>query len=121
MRVRPWTEQEFAQSATVWQELLECSDADPLFMSWQWQWLWWRHHGRRLDATLNLLAVYAPGNRLVALAPLTLRRIRHRGGVPATRLESLGSTWRHDVGVFSEYLDFIVHKEHADDAIEALA
>jgi CelD/BcsL family acetyltransferase involved in cellulose biosynthesis len=120
VKVCQWSEQEFAQSAAPWQELLDRSDADPLFMSWQWQWLWWRHYARVLDAELNLLAIYNSGDRLVGLAPLCLRQVRHRGGVRAARLESLGSTWRHGASAFSEYLDFIIDRDHVDAAVAAL-
>jgi CelD/BcsL family acetyltransferase involved in cellulose biosynthesis len=112
--VRLWSEEEFEASTAAWQELLQRSDADPLFMSWQWQWLWWRHLGRPTGAVLNLLAAYSERGELVGLAPLTLRKFKHRGGLSGQRLETLGSRWRDHVEVFSEYLDFIVDRRHMD-------
>jgi CelD/BcsL family acetyltransferase involved in cellulose biosynthesis len=118
--VRIWSEATFEASAADWQELLQQSDADPLFMSWQWQWLWWRHVGVHTGAALHLLAVYSESGQLVGLAPLTRRRVKHRGALSGLRLETLGSRWRDRVAVFSEYLDFIIDRRYADGVLNAL-
>lgn len=120
-RVETWTEERFFASRTEWQELLGRSDADPLFMSWDWQWCWWHHVGRRLGSELVLLAVRDDASRLLALAPLHLRRVSHRAGIQGMRLESLGTTFRTSSEVFTEYVDFIVDREYVAPAVAALA
>lgn len=119
--VQQWTERQFAESRAQWQELLNRSAADPLFMSWDWQWRWWVHHAKLLDAHLHLLAAYDEAGALVGLAPLYSRRAVHRGYLSGTRLETIGSTWRDTTGVFSEYLDVIADKSCEQDVIDALA
>src|SRR5690242_5221372 len=99
--VRWWTEEEFRASEAAWQSLLARSNADPVFMSWSWQWTWWRHYARLLSSQLCLLAAYSPQGELVGLAPLHRRRAAHRRPISATRLETLGSTWRDATGAYS--------------------
>jgi CelD/BcsL family acetyltransferase involved in cellulose biosynthesis len=119
--LRTWSEEEFSCSRARWQALLACSSADPLFMSWAWLHSWWQAFASIGDSTLEILAAYSPTGQLVGLAPLHLRRIRHRGVLRGARLESLGSMWRQHSGVFSEYLDFIVKPEYEPAFFQALA
>jgi hypothetical protein len=35
------TADDFSKLAQKWQDVLESSDADPLFMSWPWLFSWW--------------------------------------------------------------------------------
>jgi len=119
LTVREWDEAEFASSAELWEELRARSSADALFMGWDWQWLWWHHHKDLLGGTLSILAVYLDA-RLVGLAPLYLRKAAHRAGIRASRLELIGSTWRDDRGVFSEYLDVIADRAHVREVASAL-
>jgi hypothetical protein len=120
-RTETWTEERFSASRAEWQELLGRSDADPLFMSWDWQWCWWKHVGRKLGSELVLIAVLDGESRLRALAPFHLRRVQHRAGLQAMRLESLGSTFRAPTEVFTEYVDVIVDREFIAPAVAALA
>jgi hypothetical protein len=119
--VRVWNEAEFQHSEAQWQNLLHRSIADPLFMSWSWQWSWWLHHASLLKSKLWLLAAYSLEGELVGLAPLHLRRAAHRKPLSAMRLETIGSTWRHQAGAYSEYLDFVVDTRFENAFIEALA
>jgi hypothetical protein len=52
---------------------------------------------------------------------LHLRTVKHKSILPATRLETVGSSWRVPAGIFSEYLDFIVRPEYAHAFYRALA
>lgn len=118
--VRYWSEEEFAESQSVWDELRGRSVADPLFMAWDWQWLWWQHHRELMGGSLAIVACYAGGD-LVGLAPFYLHTATHRGRVRASRLELIGSTFRDGRGVFSEYLDIIVDRDRAAEACAAIA
>lgn len=118
--VRLWSEAEFAASSDTWQELLDRSHADRLFMGWDWQWLWWRHHKGAVGGTLSLIACYS-GSRLVGLAPFYIHSASHRLGLRATRMEIIGSTFRDVQGVFSEYLDIIADRDHVDAVVAAIS
>lgn len=118
--VRYWSEEEFATSQAAWDGLRARSTADPLFMAWDWQWLWWKHHRDVMGGELAIVACYA-GADLVGLAPFYLHTATHRGGLRASRLEAIGSTFRDGRGVFSEYLDIIADRSRVDDVISAIA
>ena len=96
---RLWTAEEFAAGKVQWSGLLERSDANPLFMSWDWMWLWWQQHAPILNSELWILAGYDVGGRLVGLAPFHFHRGEHRG-VSAVRVESIGSCLRSTNEVF---------------------
>jgi CelD/BcsL family acetyltransferase involved in cellulose biosynthesis len=121
VRIREWSEEEFGASSSEWQQLLDRSRADPLFMSWDWQWRWWTCHRQLLGAKLRVLAAYLPDGTLVGIAPFYLRQVRHKPGIPARRLELLGQAWRNRKTVFSEYLDIIVAREATEGVLEAFA
>ena len=122
LHIRSWSEEEFAEAREPWQELLAESDADPLFMSWDWQWRWWAHHRRSLKAELRVLGAYTDGGRLLAIAPFYSRVVRSVRLLPVRRLELLGSAWRTNGAVFSEYLDLIVARDtRAEVVAEAAA
>ena len=44
---KEWGEERFLSSRNEWQKLLESSDADRFFMSWQWMSQWWINWGGR--------------------------------------------------------------------------
>ncbi len=100
----------FASLRTEWHQLLASSRADGLFLTWEWLYTWWRHlgRGRRL-----FVVTVRRGSTLIAVAPLTMTRT---SPVPVSSLEFVGSGT-----VGSDYLDFIVHRDHEASAFEALA
>lgn len=120
LRVRTWSSEEFAASKCVWDALLERSDADPLFMSWDWQWYWWAHHARCLGATLRIAAVYS-GDQLVGIAPFYSRPVVARRVLKSLRLELIGIAWRDSRAMFSDYLDIITANDFRDGVVESLA
>ena len=96
-----------------WTELLEASDSDCLFLTWEWLYTWWKYlAGNR---QLSILTVRHNG-RLIALAPLALRppSVWRRRLLPL--LEFLGNGC-----VGSDYLDFIVRKGCESEARRAFA
>jgi CelD/BcsL family acetyltransferase involved in cellulose biosynthesis len=112
---QPWTIATVEDAAGLgalreeWNELLEASPADGLFLTWEWHSSWWRHLAA--DSRLSVLAVRR-GSRLVALAPFA----HHRGGgrlrIGASRLKPLGNG-----PVGSDYLDLVAR---AGEEIRAL-
>jgi CelD/BcsL family acetyltransferase involved in cellulose biosynthesis len=84
------------QMEQEWDALLKASASDNLFLSWEWMNLWWRHLGE--GRQLHVIEIRSSGT-LVALMPIC---------VVSGRLEFLGTG-----SVGSDYLDVIVHADHA--------
>lgn len=120
LRIRLWTDEEFARSKALWDALLRAADADPLFMSWEWQWRWWLHHRESLGADLQLVALYS-GTRLVGLAPFYTHRTVVRRVLHPRRLELIGAAWRDERAAFSDYLDIVAARELRGPVLAALA
>jgi CelD/BcsL family acetyltransferase involved in cellulose biosynthesis len=98
------TEPELAALRKDWNDALAESPADCLFLTWEWLSVWWRHFGA--GRRLHVITVRSAG-KLLGLAPLF---------VVQGRLEFMGTG-----AVGSDYLDFIVRRERAQETIEALA
>jgi CelD/BcsL family acetyltransferase involved in cellulose biosynthesis/predicted ATP-grasp superfamily ATP-dependent carboligase len=101
----------FAELRDEWNELLACSRADCLFLTWEWLYTWWIHLGlqRRL-----FIVIVRSGSKLLAIAPLTRSRAwAGQFGVPMLEFAGTGT-------VGSDYLDFIVHSAHETTAGNAL-
>lgn len=100
-----------------WSELLQASDSNCLFLTWEWLFTWWKHLAE--DRQLAILAV-RHGGRLVALAPLVRRPASLLRRRPLATLEFLGNGF-----VGSDYLDFIVRRgcerEACQELVTALA
>ena len=94
-----------------WGELLESSDADCLFLTWEWLSTWWKHLAG--DRRLAILAL-RHGGKLVALAPFCLRPPSLSRRRPLTVLEFLGNGC-----VGSDYLDLIVRRGYESEARRA--
>ncbi len=117
--IEHWDEARFASSREEWQALLQHSDADPLFLSWDWMHGWWVLFRKQTDE-LRLLAVRRNGE-LVGLAPLHVHRgsyLRHKLWV--RQLEFVGCCSGTSSGLRSEYLDFILHRDHAGPALKQI-
>lgn len=102
----------FRQLRDEWSELLQASDADSLFLTWEWLYTWWTHlaGGRRLR-----LVTVRCGGRLAAVAPLAMR-LGFFGVLLFPVLEFLGLG-----SVGSDYLDVILRRGLEADALAALA
>src|ERR1700733_9121214 len=106
----PW---EFLRLQGEWSELLENSDADCLFLTWEWLHTWWKYlaDGREL----SIFAARC-GHELIAIAPLAKHPPNLARGRPFSTLEFLG------IGqAGSDYLDFIVRKGYETQAAVILA
>ena len=92
----------FAALRAEWNALLQQSDADCVFLTWEWLHTWVRHllGGRRLA----ILAVRRD-NELIALAPFAVRAPQFKRLVPYPAFEFLGSGTAG-----SDYLDIIVRR-----------
>ncbi len=94
---------ELQQLAGSWNDLLERSMNDNVFLTWEWISTWAATY--LSGSELFVIAVYDDGSP-VAIAPLWLQRRRTAGAFPVRVLRFLGSS-----GVCSDYLDVIVQKK----------
>jgi CelD/BcsL family acetyltransferase involved in cellulose biosynthesis len=106
----PW---EFARLRCEWDELLESSDADCLFLTWEWLHTWWRHLAGDRELSIFLARC---GHELIAIAPLAKHPPNLARGRPFSTLEFLGTG---QAG--SDYLDFVIRKGYETQAVEVLA
>jgi len=110
LRVVRLSEQDFANMARSWNELLSHSDADPLFMSWSWLYSWWEVWGNALGLELALFGVYENEARLVGLAPFYVHEFRLPIGLRVRRLQFLGNAWRIQGTERTEYSGLIIRR-----------
>lgn len=103
----------FEKLREEWNELLEASASNSLFLTWEWLHTWWKHLSERRK--LLIIAVRS-GRELVAVAPLAVSPCRVTRLLPFRSLEFMGSG-----SVGSDYLDFIIKRDREGEALEALA
>lgn len=103
----------FAALDQEWNDLLQASDSEGLFLTWEWLYTWWKHLAG--DRELSILAVRCDGE-LIGLAPCGLRPPSLTRARPLPVLEFLGSG-----SVGSDYLDIIVRRGRELEARQALA
>jgi CelD/BcsL family acetyltransferase involved in cellulose biosynthesis len=87
-------------SRARWNGLLQNSNANPLFMSWEWQNAWWRTWGGNRNYQLSCLYLYSKGE-LVGILPLY--RLRRRRWL-LKEIHFIGNAWRVEPTVRSEYI-----------------
>jgi CelD/BcsL family acetyltransferase involved in cellulose biosynthesis len=92
----------FSELRGEWDELLEASEADCVFLTWEWLHTWWMHLGA--GRQLAILAIRR-GRELVGIAPLCLQPRSLSRALPFSVLEFLGSGFAG-----SDYLDVIARK-----------
>ncbi|MBN2580010.1 MAG: GNAT family N-acetyltransferase [Pirellulales bacterium] len=97
-------------SAAAWNELLAASVYPCVFRRWEWLSIWWKWFGE--NRTMYLLSVRR-GRELIGIAPLYV--IRTRWGERKLSWIGVGGP------TCPEYLGPIVHRDHAEAAVEAIA
>ena len=90
-----------------WNELLQASPANNVFLTWEWMSAWTHWLGTACDLRLWTVRRVCDG-RLLGLAPLALRRRRLPGGLSCQELILLGSE-----PAAADHLDFIVRRDEA--------
>lgn len=117
--VKYWDESTFLMKRREWTDLLEESNCDRLFMSWEWHRAWWLE--QKTDRSeLCIIAVYEAGV-LLALAPMYLEKSTYiRGLVPVRRLQFIGKRFRGVYGIRAEYMNFIVREDRSDVVLPVL-
>lgn len=103
----------FAGIRDEWSELLENSDSDCVFLTWEWLYSWWNHLAE--ERQLHILAARRSG-KLIGIAPLAWRSSRWRRLLPFPALELIGAN-----SAGSDYLDFIIRRGEERQASVAIA
>jgi len=98
----------FRKLRVEWNELLETSPSNCLFLTWEWLYTWWKHVSA--GSKLSIITIRIDGE-LTAIAPLIVR--------PRRPLRSLEFLATEDVG--SDYLDLIVRCGSERQSLQALA
>ncbi|MDY7032975.1 MAG: GNAT family N-acetyltransferase [Thermodesulfobacteriota bacterium] len=93
----------FKKLEDCWNDLLEESSSNDIFLTWQWQSTWWTHFGKGKE--LGLLAVRSKEGDLLGLAPFFLESLSNCERV----VEFIGGT---DI---TDYLDIIVQSGSEED------
>ncbi len=118
--VRRWTEDDFLNNKKEWQDLLDSSLADKLFLSWDWMHSWWTIWGKKTTSRLHILAAYQD-DELVGIAPLYFSKGRIlKNLISVTRLEFVGTMYKLRGNIRAEYLEFITKKEFRKSANNVL-
>ena len=100
-------------AAQTWNELLQSSDADCLFLTWEWMDTWWRHLGAGRE--LSIVLAHQDSD-LIGLAPLCVSPRRLYGGRLLPEAVFLGGGFAG-----SDYLDVIVRRGYEGLACKRLA
>ncbi len=108
----------FRDARQEWTELLQISEANQLFLSWEWQYTWWETWVEVLNIKLMLLKAYE-GDILVGIAPLYIDNLRLRSGIKVSRIQFIGNAWRREGTVRTEYLEFITSKRQSSKVCSA--
>jgi CelD/BcsL family acetyltransferase involved in cellulose biosynthesis len=114
------TTAEAEQLRPEWTELLERSERNELTLAPEWLLTWQRVYGSQQGRQLRI-ALFRDADRLVGLAPLSLRRHWHRGLVPFRRLEFLASGEREGHGICSNHLHVIAERGAEETVARRLA
>src|SRR5947208_10757678 len=107
----------FKRLAAVWNPLLAESASNTLSLTFEWLTVWWEVFGTERE--LYILVV-RDGEELIGIAPLLRREMRHYGVLPYRRLEFLASGEDEADEVCSEYLDFILRRGRAEEALAGI-
>lgn len=107
------TTDDFRQLREEWNELLENSSSDCLFLSWEWMFTWWKYLSE--DKQLHVITV-RNDRKLIAIAPLVLRPRRLMRLLPFRVLEFVGTG-----SVGSDYLNVLIRQGYEQDALRIMA
>lgn len=92
----------FLALGTEWDELLERSAVDTVFLTWDWLVSWWEVYGNGIEP---LVITVREQGRLVAAVPLKIAR-RARARVPYRQVEFIGT----GQAVCPDFLDFVIER-----------
>lgn len=97
------TEEDFEKIREEWDNLLEKSDSQSVFLTWEWLYHWWMHF--KADKELFVLVVRDKrSNEMLGIAPFCIQRKMMLHFIPLRKIKFLGTEV-----VASDFLDFIMY------------
>jgi CelD/BcsL family acetyltransferase involved in cellulose biosynthesis len=105
------TPTELFSDGASWSALVQAAGCDPLFLGYDWQQLWWQIYSVPLGGTPVMYRVRGPAGELLGIVPLYVRRAWRIGPLPLRTLEFVGSSWRRDSTMLTEYIGPIASPE----------
>ena len=109
------TSEEFYSLNDKWNNLLEGSPVNTIFLRWEWLWSWWNAYKER-EYELCILLVYSADD-LIGIAPFYIVHRRLGNIFPVRRLLLLGTK---EGSVISEYMDIIYRAGKEDSVIKKI-
>ena len=97
-----------------WDNLLDNSNADNIFLTWEWQFNWWKAFSS--GKKLHIILARDETGKLMGIAPLYIARKKIINLLPYDELRFIGSGNEAS----SEYLDFICYKGKEEDVLNTL-
>jgi hypothetical protein len=114
------TESQFFEMQKEWNELLNNSKANTLFLTWEWQSLWWKTWATEYALSLNIITVRNSNGTLVGIAPLYSHNCYVAKIIPCKQLLLIGNSAKIGPSIRSEFLDFIVHINDSERIISII-
>lgn len=118
--IQQWDEEKFFNSRDEWSDLLDRSNGDPLFLSWEWQSSWWQYFSETEEMELRIYAASTDEGRLIGIAPLFLANTSIKNFLQITRLQFIGNCWRGRATMPTELLDFITDESVSKEVVYAI-
>jgi CelD/BcsL family acetyltransferase involved in cellulose biosynthesis len=107
------TEEGFRSLRNEWNDLLQRSEADTVFLTWEWAFSWWQAYGEE-HGELQIFTV-REGEDLIAICPLFKQTQRRLPLLSVAALHVIGDgSWD------SDYLDVILLKGREDEILTRL-
>ena len=119
LSIREWDEDEFFASRDAYTDLLHCSSADPLFLSWDWLTLWWTHFGNANPGRTLTIHAANDNDRLVGALPVVSGVRANRRFLRYTTSSVLGNFFRSGQGIPTEYLDIVSESGREQETLTA--
>ena len=108
------TEEDFEKIRTEWDDLLENSNNNSVFLTWEWLYNWWIHF--KGDKKLFILLVKSESaEKIVGIAPFYIQKSVLFSFSKVKKIKFLGSEQ-----VASDFLDFIAHAGLEDEILSAI-
>lgn len=120
INIQLWDKEKFFRSRDEWNDLLQRSSADPLFLSWEWQSSWWRFFSDAESMELKLFVATDSQGKILGIAPLYTTNIITKRIIKSTRLQFIGNCWRGKPTMPTELLEFIVDNTQSKEVISTL-
>lgn len=111
---RKINEQDFYSIESTWQELLNKTDANSLFMSWHWTINWWRQWGNYLQLDLSILLVF-DSDLLIGILPF----YKYKKSL-LENYQIIGNAWGVFPTVRSEYISPIFDRNKERELYQSL-